>query len=210
MLEFTIIALLLVLSPGPNGVLIFKTCLNAGSKHSLVNILGLVTATFLHGAFSIFGLSAVIKNTPSLFFAIKILGALYLCYIGVKTIWNSIRNKKSASKNANLNDIKTTNPRLFRSYLEGFLTQILNPKVSLFYLAAFPLFVDFNLENYIFTSFILVAIHASLIFTWFVLFTILFERLKLLIDGSGLMAKYLQVFTGLVLVYFGIFILKQV
>ena len=72
---FSLIALLLVISPGPNGVLIIKTASSQGKTPSILNILGLTTATFFHGAFSIFGLSALLMQSAELFFIIKILGA---------------------------------------------------------------------------------------------------------------------------------------
>jgi threonine/homoserine/homoserine lactone efflux protein len=205
-LEFAIISLLLVLSPGPNGALILKTCLNKGSKHSFVNIFGLVSATFLHGGFSIFGLSAIIKNIPSVFLTIQILGSLYLCYIGIKAIISAIKANKVVE---NDDDFDTKPKTLFFSFIEGFLTQILNPKVSMFYLAAFPLFIDFDSVNYISTSFTLVVIHASFIFAWFAIFTLSFNKIKALFNGSKTITKYLQIFTGGVLIYFGLLILKQ-
>lgn len=134
---------------------------------------------------------------------------MYLCYIGVKAILGAIRIKLSTSKNKEFNVTDTTESRLFRSYAEGFFTQILNPKVSMFYLAAFPLFINFNLQNYIFLSFVLVAIHASIIFLWFTVFTLLFKKIKLLFAGSGLAMKYLQALTGGVLVYFGLLLLRE-
>ena len=85
-LTFTLIALLLVVSPGPNGVLIIKTATAQGKTAALMNIMGLTSATFFHGAFSIFGLSALLLQSAELFFIVKVLGAAYLFYIGVKAI----------------------------------------------------------------------------------------------------------------------------
>ena len=84
--SFVTIALLLVISPGPNGALVFKTVSTLGTKIASANIIGLVSATFVHGTLSILGLSVVTKNTPALFNLIKIFGAVYLFYIGLKAI----------------------------------------------------------------------------------------------------------------------------
>jgi threonine/homoserine/homoserine lactone efflux protein len=66
----------------------------------------------------------------------------------------------------------------------------------MFYLAAFPLFIDFDSVNYISTSFTLVVIHASFIFAWFAIFTLSFNKIKALFNGSKTITKYLQIFTG--------------
>ena len=88
-LAFSLIALLLVVSPGPNGVLILKTASSKGRNPSILNILGLTTATFFHGALSIFGLSALLMQSAELFLIIKILfiiGAFVAIYAVLRNL----------------------------------------------------------------------------------------------------------------------------
>jgi len=66
-LTFSLIALLLVVSPGPNGVLILKTASSQGKRAAVFNMLGLTTATFFHGALSIFCFSALLMQSAELF-----------------------------------------------------------------------------------------------------------------------------------------------
>ncbi|WP_413698907.1 LysE family translocator [Psychromonas sp. KJ10-10] len=135
-LTFSFVAFILVISPGPNGVLIIKTISANGTKPAIYNILGLFIATFFHGAFSILGLSALVLQSAQLFIVIKIIGALYLLYIGLKAIINTF-NKQVASKTKSVINVNTTKNKDFNKshyFIEGFLTQLLNPKVSMFYL----------------------------------------------------------------------------
>lgn len=203
-LTFSLIALLLVVSPGPNGVLILKTASSKGRNPSILNILGLTTATFFHGALSIFGLSALLMQSAELFLIIKILGAGYLFYIGVKAI---ISSYKTANNDAETKKIAGPNRKGVGYFNEGFITQILNPKVSIFYLAAFPQFISPGNFSYV-TAFSLVSIHASIIFVWFIGVTYAIEVIKLSVKNSKI-GNWIQRLSGSVMIYFSSMILTQ-
>lgn len=204
-LAFSMISLLLVISPGPNGVLILKTVSGRGVKAGVENIVGLVSATFLHGIISIFGLSAIILQSAELFMLVKYVGAAYLLYLGIKTIYGTFKGKNLTEKKLTYkNDIKNT---ACRNFAEGFLTQILNPKVSMFYLAAFPQFVNFEAHSLI-GAFALVCIHASIIFFWFLGLSLFVSKIKLVARDSRL-GLWIQRLSGGILVYFSGLIVTQ-
>ena len=197
-LTFTLISLVLVVSPGPNSVLILKTVTSKGGRAGLGNILGLVSATFFHGAISILGLSAIILQSANLFMAIKLIGAAYLLYLGIKTILGTFTIKED---NENLLNPKVYKESKFhQNYIEGFLTQILNPKVSMFYLAAFPQFIDFGASNFA-GAFLLVCIHASIILYWFLIFAVFIEQIKQASSNTSI-SLWVQRISGALLVYF--------
>jgi threonine/homoserine/homoserine lactone efflux protein len=204
---FTLIALLLVVSPGPNGVLILKTVSAHGKQQGVLNILGLTSATFIHGALSIFGLSALILHSAELFLVVKIMGAAYLFYIGAKTIIASFKMVKPVSLVNSSVAINPASKGAAYFYSEGFLTQILNPKVSMFYLAAFPQFITFGEASYL-DAFTLVAIHATIIFFWFLGVTQLVDKIKILSKESRI-GRWVQGASGALLVYFGGLLLSQ-
>lgn len=201
---FSLIALLLVISPGPNGVLIIKTASAQGRFPSMLNILGLTSATFFHGAFSIFGLSALLMQSAELFFIIKMLGAAYLFYIGVKAIISSFKTSKV---NIDTKKVTVTTRKSLSYFSEGFMTQILNPKVSIFYLAAFPQFISPDNFSYV-AAFLLVAIHAGIIFMWFTGVTFLIERIKSSVKNSQV-GKWVQRLSGTAMIYFSTMVLAQ-
>jgi threonine/homoserine/homoserine lactone efflux protein len=203
-LTFSLIALLLVLSPGPNGVLILKTASSQGHNPSILNILGLTTATFFHGALSIFGLSALLMQSAELFLIIKILGAGYLFYIGVKAI---ISSYKTTSNGTEANKISGPKRKRIGYFNEGFITQILNPKVSIFYLAAFPQFISPDNFSYG-MAFFLVSIHAGIIFVWFTGVTYAIGVIKSSVKNSKI-GSWVQRLSGSAMIYFSSMILTQ-
>ena len=85
-LSFAIVAALLVMSPGPNGVLIAKTVPTSGRLTAFANIGGFVAAFFLHGTLSVLGISVILVHSAEAFFVVKMLGAAYLFWIGLKAI----------------------------------------------------------------------------------------------------------------------------
>lgn len=206
-ITFSLVALLLVISPGPNGVLIIKTVSAEGKTPALLNILGLTVATFFHGAFSILGLSALLLQSAELFLAIKVLGALYLLFIGLKAILQTFRKNETVDTDSVTNNkvVEKGKRHQYQFFIEGFLTQILNPKVSMFYLAAFPQFLSFDQPSPM-AAFLLVAIHASIIFVWFTGLTMAISKLKFSTNMPSL-GKWVQRISGAVMVYFGALLL---
>lgn len=198
-LTFTMISILLVVSPGPNGVLFLKTVPMYGKKSGMTNLLGIFTATYVHGALSFFGLSAIILSSATLFMIIKIVGALYLLFLGVKSLYSLIK-KDEKVKETLQNSIKKDEKRSHKiSFIEGFLTQILNPKVSMFYLAAFPQMIDFSNAAFL-DIFTLVSIHAFTIFIWFTLFILLLGKTAGALK-SNFIKNMIQGLTGTVFIY---------
>ena len=197
-LGFTFIALLLVISPGPNGLLIAKTVPTQGKKAGFSNVLGFLAAFYLHGALSILGISVLLTKSADLFFIVKVVGALYLSWIGVKSLISAYRNVDSVKVETGISDKQT----LRKSFLEGFLTNVLNPKVSMFYLAAFPQFIPVG-DYSVLYAFLLVTIHSVMNVFWFSSMVILFSRLSF-IGKSGSFQRILKSITGVVFIGFGV------
>ena len=197
LLSFTFIASLLVMSPGPNGVLIAKTVPTSGKKAGFANVAGFVAAFYVHGALSILGISLILVQSAQAFFIVKMLGAAYLCWIGFKALrdaWNGIstaQNIEPAKKQRTL----------VRAFIEGFLTNALNPKVSMFYLAAFPQFIS-QAQGALGASFTLVFVHSMLNLVWFSAIVLLFSRLAKA-ARKNTFQRWLKGITGIVFIAFG-------
>lgn len=198
-LAFAAMAALLVMSPGPNGVLIAKTVPTSGPAAGFANIAGFVAAFFVHGTFAIFGLSVLLLQSASLFTAVKLAGAAYLIWIGAKALRDAWRGLPVA-----LAKVKPARRRrtLAKAFGEGFLTNALNPKVAMFYLAAFPQFIPPEAVSTL-SAYLLVAVHAVLNIAWFAPMVLLFERLSS-VTRSGTIQRALKAATGMVFVGFGI------
>jgi len=202
--SYFLICLLLVISPGPNTFLVFNTASSIGKHDAFLKIFGLVSATYMHGLLSLFGISLILLSSPILFSLLKYIGAAYLFYLGVKFIISLF--KKNVDKKQKSESVKKKT--VLSSFNEGFLTQILNPKVSMFYIAAFPQFINFSDTSHFFKGFILITIHALTIMLWFSFMTIF---IKLFTRGSGgnNLKKGISLVSGIFLIYFSFLLIMQ-
>lgn len=197
-LAFAVMAALLIMSPGPNGVLIAKTVPTSGRAAGFANIAGFAVAFFAHGTFAIFGLSVLVLHSANLFLAVKLAGAAYLIWIGCKALYDAWRGAP-----AKLLDVAPARRRrtLLKALGEGFVTNALNPKVAMFYIAAFPQFMPAGASPT--SAYVLVAVHALLNFCWFAPMILLFDRLSK-VASSAALRRWLKGVTGAVFVGFGI------
>lgn len=195
---FTLVATLLVISPGPNGVLIAKTVPTSGKAAGFANIAGFFAAFYLHGALSILGISIILVQSAHAFFIVKMLGAAYLCFIGLKALWEAWKGVVAPRQVTPAKRRRT----LVRAAVEGFLTNALNPKVSMFYLAAFPQFIPPTAQG-VQWAFLLVAIHSLVNIVWFSGLVVLLSSLKGL-GSRAWVQRPLKAVTGTVFVAFGL------
>ncbi len=199
-MTFTLVAALLVMSPGPNGALIFKSVTTSGKAAGFANVAGFVGAFYLHGALSILGISVILVQSAELFFVVKILGAAYLCWIGINALRAAWKGGAVATRQTS-NAMMAKRQSTKHAFLEGFLTNALNPKVSMFYLAAFPQFIP--LGEGVSAAFLLVFVHSVINLLWFSGMVILLSRFMGL-TRAGVFQRALKAVTGLVFVTFGI------
>ena len=196
-LDFLSVTELLVISPGPNGVLIAKTVPTSGKLAGFANIAGFVTAFYIHGAFVMFGLSMLLLRSAELFFIVKMLGAAYLCYVGVKALMQAWKGNVVAHAVTPARRRRT----LVAAYIEGLLTNALNPKVSIFYIAAFPQFLPLESTTAA-NVFLLVFLHSMINLVWFSAMVMVFSRLTGFVR-SGRAERWIKAITGVVFIGFG-------
>jgi len=134
---FILTSLLVNITPGPDILFIISRSMQAGLKAGLAGVIGIAIGAFLHSLLAALGLSLLFASSSTAFTIAKIIGALYLCYLGIKSLRQAMPTHFSPSKNRN--------PA--RSLLDGFLCNITNPKVALFMLAFLPQFVDTSKGN---------------------------------------------------------------
>jgi threonine/homoserine/homoserine lactone efflux protein len=130
---FMVSALALNLSPGPSILYILSRSIGQGREAGLVSVLGLATATLIHAMAAALGLSTLFVYSPLAFAVVKYLGAAYLVYLGITTL-----HSRSALQPAR----PATPVPLAAIYRQGVVTDLLNPKVALFFIAFLPQFVD--------------------------------------------------------------------
>lgn len=129
---FLIAAILLNLTPGTDTMYIVSRSVSQGRTAGIISAMGIIAGLVIHTLLAAFGLSLILAQSAFLFNTIKIIGAIYLAYLGIRMIIE----KKSENTNKNLP--KQSNKKIF---LQGMFTNVLNPKVALFFLAFLPQFI---------------------------------------------------------------------
>ena len=133
---FIVSGLLLNMMPGPDSLLIMLRSGSQGWRAGSVAALGIGTGTMVHVLAAALGLSALLSTSAELFTVIKLMGALYLVYLGFSMFWQGA--KTPSATNAAVTLPVLSYGRIFR---QGLLTNVLNPKVALFFLAFVPQFI---------------------------------------------------------------------
>jgi threonine/homoserine/homoserine lactone efflux protein len=201
-ISFMLLAALMVMSPGPNGVLIAKTVPTSGRAAGFANVAGFFASFYVHGTFAIFGISVLLTQSATAFMIVKYLGAAYLCWIGVKAIYSAIKGEGTVE---NITPAKRKRT-LMKAFMEGFLTNALNPKVSLFYLSAFPQFIDVG-QTSMALAYGFVTSQAILNAIWFSSMAILVAKLSNVARSDQFkqsFKRWLNGVTGLVFIGFGV------
>lgn len=132
--------------PGPDIIYVLVQSITNGKKYGIATSLGLVSGIVIHTTLVGFGVSAIIKQSDSLFFSIKLFGALYLFYLAYKTY---------KSNEEVLLNTKAEKKGLLKLFKQGFIMNVLNPKVSIFFLAFFPGFLYSSTQSTIIQFYIL-------------------------------------------------------
>lgn len=139
-LGFIIAGVLLNLTPGVDTMYILTRSITQGRRAGVYSVLGITTGGLIHTTLAAFGLSIVLAKSAFAFNMIKYIGVAYLVYLGIKMIIE--RNNLFDN---NTQKIETTD--LFKIYRQGLLTNVLNPKVALFFLSLLPQFINPQYAN---------------------------------------------------------------
>ena len=160
-LSFLVASILLTIMPGPDNIFVLTESLTRGRKNGIMISIGLSLGVLIHTMAAATGLSIIIQKSAIAFSVIKYIGALYLFYLAFK----SIKEKK---ENVNTSDNNAVKPQSSLFLIrKGFLMNVLNPKVALFFIAFLPQFISqtgINLTYQMLVLGIIFAIQALLLF----------------------------------------------
>ena len=134
-LSFIGVSLLLIIAPGPDNIFVMAQSISYGKKEGIATAFGLCSGVTIHTLAASIGLSAILYQSNIAFSILKYLGAFYLLYLAYQAFRSSNEVGEFAKPK------KQTLPALYR---RGFLMNVLNPKVSLFFLAFLPQFIEKN------------------------------------------------------------------
>ena len=202
-LQFISIAtihLFAVMSPGPDFIIIVRQSISRGRRSALMASLGIGIGILMHITLCIFGLGMIIKESDLLFKVIQIIGSLYLAYLGVISMIS-----KDSSNNSNYKDEFHFNA--FQSFKLGFLTNILNPKATLFFLSLYTMIIANNTP---FQFQILFGLWMSFATgLWFAFLSLILTN-KSILAKIEFMSTKIQRITGVILIIFSIKLLFSI
>lgn len=140
MQEFITIAiahLLAVASPGPDFAIVLKQSVNGGVRTGLWTSAGVGTGIFLHVAYCVLGVALLLSRVDWLFVLVKLIAAAYLAWLGVQALWHAWRSADTVQAGAGAVQLAPA-----KAFSTGFLTNGLNPKATLFFLALWTVVIS--------------------------------------------------------------------
>ena len=132
LISFIGASMLLTIMPGPDIIYVLVQSVTNGKKYGIATAVGLVLGIVIHTSLVAFGVSALLKQSETIFFGIKLFGALYLLYLA----YDAFKSDEEV-----LLTTKANRNSLIKLFKQGFIMNVLNPKVSIFFLAFFPGFL---------------------------------------------------------------------
>jgi threonine/homoserine/homoserine lactone efflux protein len=176
LLSFTLAAGLLTITPGLDTALVLRTAAVEGRQQAMLAGIGICLGCLIWGLAASFGLSALLAVSGFAYNVLRIVGAIYLGYLGIKLFIRAFpsTSSKDAAESAWKNDKDGDSSLWFN---RGLLTNLLNPKVSVFYLSFLPQFIPAGVSVWSF-SILLALIHAIEGLLWFLLLTNATESLS--------------------------------
>lgn len=169
-LIFIGVALVIILSPGPDFILVLNNALSQGMSKGYATFYGIVVGQFLHVGALVLGVSLIIAKSQALFEVIKWLGAGYLIYLGIRSLL--------AKQPADYEVVTTRKLKGDRQcFAEGLMSTVFNPKVLLFYLTFVPQFIHTG-DRVMLKSLLLGSLFIVLVCIWYTVFLQLIYRVQ--------------------------------
>ncbi len=204
---FATIAALLVMSPGATMVVVMEAAIGEGRLSALYTVLGVGLGNSTLALLSALGMSVVFARWPSTLQAVKAAGAVYLAYLGLRSLWLAFRPRREAQDSVSPGPGTGRRSRRHGAVVRGIMTNLLNPPVILFYMTLLPQFI--GPRDPFFKRFVvLAATHVSMSLVWLSIYAValgvLAERM-----ARPLVRRAFECVTGIVLVGFGVRLLMR-
>ncbi|MEK5231657.1 LysE family translocator [Lysinibacillus sp. FSL K6-0232] len=188
-------AIILTLMPGPDNLFVLAQSITQDKIAGIATSLGLCTGLLVHISAAVLGISAMMYQSTVIFSIVKFAGAAYLLYLA----WQSFRAKEDALS------LQQQSIQAYKKlYKKGIFMNILNPKVSLFFLALLPQFVDPSQGHVAWQMLLLGIVFLVQALILFSLFSIFAGKVRQVIIGKPTIAKRLNIVQGMLFTFIGI------
>ncbi len=200
-LSFALIAAALTISPGPDTMLVVRNVLQGGRRGGVATSFGSCTGLFVHATLSALGVSVILMHSATAFHMVKLVGSCYLVWLGVQSLSTAMRSSQNPSKNEETS-ARTGVKSARHCFREGLLTNVLNPKVAVFYLAFLPQFIG-PTDPVFAKSLLLASIYYTEGIVWLVLLAHLLDHMRRFLLTAAV-RRWLDGICGVVLVGLGV------
>ena len=198
-IAFTLAAAVLTIAPGPDTMLVIRNVLRGGRRDGVLTTLGICAGLFVHATLSACGVSMLLMHSATAFHLLKLAGAGYLVWLGLQSLRHAVRMPPPADR---LEAVVPPRRRaLWQCFREGVLSNVLNPKTAIFYLAFLPQFIG-PTEPVLRKSLLLAGIHYVEGIVWLVALSILVDHTRRVLLKSAV-RRWLEGLCGAVLMGFG-------
>ena len=191
-LIFALAALVLVITPGPNMIYLISRSVTQGKKAGVISLSGVITGFIFHIVMASAGLTAILFTVPLAYSILKLVGVSYLLYLAYQAVEPGSRNIFEIRNN--LQEDKPS--KLFSM---GFLTNVLNPKVAIFYVSFFPQFIKPGYGSIMAQSLQLGVIHIIICFSVQFIIIMMASKAALFFAGKPSLIKLQKWFMASVL-----------
>jgi threonine/homoserine/homoserine lactone efflux protein len=201
LLSFALVAGLLTLVPGLDTALVLRSSISKSRRYAFATAAGISTGAMIWGVAAAVGVSALLAASEFAYRMLTIAGAAYMVWLGLSLLWKSLRKTGVPAADGTAAPVEGRD-NLVQGWLTGTGTNLLNPKVGVFYIATIPQFIPAGVSPLL-VGVLLAGVHCLLAMAWF----------TLLIFGTGYASRWLKgarsiriidSITGTVLVGFGL------
>jgi RhtB (resistance to homoserine/threonine) family protein len=198
-MAFTLAAAALTIAPGADTMLVIRNVLRGGRRDGVVTTFGICSGLFVHATLSAFGASMLLMHSATAFHLVKLAGAGYLVWLGLHSLCSAVRTPHGHNHLETVDLPRRRAPQ--QCFLEGFLSNVLNPKAAVFYLAFLPQFIG-PTEPVLTKSLLLASIHYIEGILWLVGLSIMLDHIRQFILHATV-RRWLEGLCGAALVGFG-------
>jgi len=198
-IAFTLAAAALTIAPGADTMLVIRNVLRGGRRDGMVTAFGICAGLFVHATLSACGVSMLLMHSATAFHLVKLAGACYLVWLGVQSLRRAVRMPHPPDSVEEVEPTGGITPQ--QCFLEGLLSNVLNPKAAVFYLAFLPQFIG-PTEPVLTKSLLLAGIHYVEGILWFVTLSIMLDHTRRFLLKS-MVRRWLDGLCGTMLVGFG-------
>ncbi len=192
---FLVTAIIICVTPGIDTMFILSRSISQGRNAGVYSVLGISAGCLVHTLLAAIGLSALLQTSVLLFTIVKIIGAIYLVFLGIQML---------LSKSSRLDIVKVDKVSNRKLFMQGMITNVTNPKVALFYISFVPQFISSD-NHFGPVPFLILGVIFTLVGAIWDLITVIFSSaLTTKLRNNKLVEPILNKITGIIFIFLGI------